>query len=74
MGYVARYRAEAQEKKLPNFNRLVIAQLRSDTDQAIVALHGWSTPMWFAPELPLIFPNYQEAFSWVEHKLKSLCQ
>ena len=71
MGYVARYRQEAQEKNLPHWNRFVIAQAGENTQEAIIAQQGWNTPD--DPQFPKRFPSYEEAFAWLECKLTNRC-
>lgn len=80
MGYVAKYRAEAQEKNLPNWERFAIAEIEK-TGEAILIYRNPHTS-WFGgklhytaneyPELPMMFPTYQEAFAWLERKLTKL--
>jgi hypothetical protein len=67
MGYVDRYRKEAAERNVPNWQRVVIAQAGENTQEAIVARHGYGSN--WPPELPLRFPSYETAFEWVERKL-----
>ena len=69
MGYVARYRQEAQEKNVPHWNRFVVAQAGVDTQEAIIAQHGFNTRE--DPEFPKRFPDYDSAFSWLEQRLKA---
>jgi hypothetical protein len=67
MGYVERYRQEAAERNIPNWQRVVIAQAGENTQEAIVARHGYGSN--WPHELPLRFPSYETAFEWVERKL-----
>jgi hypothetical protein len=67
MGYVARYRKEAEEKNLPHWNRFVIAQLEEGSPDAIIAQHGYSTH--HNPEFPKVLGSYEEAFAWLERLL-----
>lgn len=69
MGYVNRYRAEAQAKELPNWQRMVIVELRSGEAMALpwmLAGQRIRSPV----DLPQTFPTYDLAFEFVETILK----
>lgn len=76
MGYVLKYRAEAQEKNLPNWQRFAIAEL--NTGEALLIYRN-PHASWFGgklhytaneyPELPITFQDYEKAFAWLENKL-----
>jgi hypothetical protein len=77
MGYVARYRKEAQEKALPNWQHFYIAEIEK-TSEAIIAYrnpHGyWKDGKWAVtynpyPEFPMTLPSYEEAFAYLSRKL-----
>lgn len=79
MGYVARYRADAQEKNLPRWQEFVIAENKF-THEAILVfrkpLGYWSKGEFKVtynefPELPKTFLTYEEAYKWLEERLGS---
>ncbi len=73
MGYVARYRAEAQEKKLPNWQHFYIAEIEKTSEALLVYRRPfgyWNQGEWICthnpyPELPLMFPTYEKAFEYL---------
>ena len=77
MGYVARYRADAQAKDLPGWDRFYIAEIEA-TGEAILVFRKprgfWQDGHFVItfnefPELPLTFPGYKDAFGWLEERL-----
>ena len=68
MGFVKRYWKEAEEKKIPQWHKCVIIEMK--TGEARVQKRGYrNIPNWFMPELPKTFATYEEAFAWLERNL-----
>ncbi len=70
MGFVERYWKEAEEKKIPHYRSVVIVELK--TGVARVQRRGLAnlSDKQF-PELPMEFPTYEDAFSYVERRLNN---
>lgn len=77
MGYVNRYRHEAQEKALPNWQQFYIAEIEKTSEALLVYRnpHGyWNNGKWVVthnphPEFPMTLPSYEEAFAYLWRKL-----
>ncbi len=79
MGYVNRYRKEAQERGMLNWKQFYIAEIEG-TGEALVAYrnpHGywrggeWVITLNLYPEFPLTLPSYEDAFAYLSNLLAS---
>ncbi len=80
MGYISRYRKEAQEKNLQNWKYFYIAEIEKTCGAILVYRNphriwiGGKLKITFNeyPDLPKLFPSYEDAFAWLEKNLNRL--